>query len=245
VDVRRAFICRSGYSNYYFDYSQIELRILAHYSQEPLMLEEYNKTDNDLHSVTCQAVFGEVTKEKRTLSKNINFGIIYGMGPKKFCTMVNEQYPHFNMTYTQAREFINKYYATYQKVRTFTWRVPQKILDVGYVTDVFGRKYTTPRDEAYKGVNYLIQGCAAGIIKKAMIEIDQLLLDKKSNILLTIHDELVIEIHKEEEDLVPQIVRIMEDRTTFRVPITINVEKTTTSWAEKESVPLESPTVSA
>jgi len=234
VDVRCAFVCRSGYSNYYFDYSQIELRILAHYSQEPKMLEEYNKTDNDLHSVTCQAVFGEVTKEKRTLSKNINFGIIYGMGPKKFCTMCNEQYPDFNMSYTDARSFINKYYATYQKVRTFTWRVPQKILDVGYVKDIFGRKYTTPRDEAYKGVNYLVQGCAAGILKKSMIECHDLLEDKKSNMLLCVHDELVFEIHESEEYLVKQLKDIMEDYETFRVPLKVNIEKTSTNWSDKE-----------
>jgi DNA polymerase-1 len=233
IDVRRAFICRPEYSLYYFDYSQIELRILAHYSREPIMVEEYNLEEPDLHSRTCQAVFGEITKEKRNLSKNINFGIIYGMGPKKFCEMVNRQYPDFNMTYTDARGFINKYYTTYQKVRTFTWRVPQKILDVGYVKDVFGRKYTTPRDESYKGVNYLIQGCAAGIIKKAMIEIHKLLRDKKSNILLTIHDELVIEVHEDESELVDQIKEIMEDRETFRVPILVNIEKTSTSWAEK------------
>jgi len=236
ADVRRAFVCRSGYSNYYFDYSQVELRILAHYSQEPLMVEEYNKTDNDLHSVTCKAVFGEVTKEKRTLSKNINFGIIYGMGPKKFCTMVNEQYPDFNMSYTDARGFINKYYSTYQKVRTFTWRVPQKILDVGYVQDVFGRKYTTPRDESYKGVNYLIQGCAAGILKKAMIEIHDLLEGKLSEMVLCIHDEIVVEIHESEGELVEQIKEIMEDRETFRVPILVNIEKTSTDWSEKETV---------
>jgi len=234
VDVRRAFICRPDYTNFYFDYSQIELRILAHYSQEPKMIEEYNKTDNDLHSITCKAVFGEVTKQKRNLSKNINFGIIYGMGPKKFCEMVNRQYPEFNMTYTQAREYINKYYATYQKVRTFTWRVPQKILDKGYVTDIFGRRYTCPRGETYKGVNYLIQGCAAGIIKKSMIQIAKLLEDKKSNVLLTIHDELVIEIHKDEQHLVRSIVELMEDRTSFRVPILVNVESTTSNWAEKE-----------
>ena len=234
VDVRRSFICRPDYINYYFDYSQIELRILAHYSQEPLMIDEYNKTDNDLHSVTCQAVFGEVTKEKRSLAKNINFGIIYGMGPKKFCEMVNKEYPQFNMSYMQAKEFINKYYKTYPKVRLFTWRVPQKIMDMGYVKDVFGRKYTTPKDEAYKGVNYLIQGCAAGIIKRAMTNIHERLKGTKSNLLLTIHDELVVEIHKDEEaTLVPEIVRLMEDRTTFRVPILVNVEKTTSNWAEK------------
>lgn len=239
VDVRRAFICRPEYTNYYFDYSQIELRILAHYSQEPLMIEELCKEDSDLHSRTCQAVFGEVTKEKRNLSKNINFGIIYGMGPKKFCEMVNRQYPHFEMTYTQAKMFINKYYQTYPKVRLFTWRVPQKILDVGYVTDIFGRKYTCPRNESYKGVNYLIQGCAAGIIKRAMTNIHTLLEGKKSNLLLTIHDELVVEVHNDEETLVPEIVRLMEDRTTFRVPIRVNVEKTTTDWSQKASLTAE------
>lgn len=237
VDVREAFICRPDYVNYYFDYSQIELRILAHYSQEPLMIDEYNKTDNDLHAVTCKAVFGEVTKEKRNLSKNINFGIIYGMGPKKFCEMVNREYPQFDMSYTQAREFINKYYLTYPAVRNFTWRVPQKIMDVGFVQDAFGRKYTTPKGEAYKGVNYLIQGCAAGIIKRAMTNISKRLEGTKSNLLLTIHDELVVEIHKDEEaELVPEIVRLMEDRTTFRVPILVNVEKTTSSWAEKTAL---------
>lgn len=236
VDVRRAFTCRDGYSNYYFDYSQIELRILAHYSQDPIMLEEFSKEENDLHAVTCQAVFGEVTPQKRNLSKNINFGIIYGMGPKKFCQMVNEQYPDFNLSYTDARAYINKYYETYKKVRIFTWRVPQKILDVGYVKDVFGRKYTCPPRESYKGVNYLIQGCAAGIIKKAMIEIHTLLENKKSNILLTIHDELVIEVHKSEEILVDQIKAVMEDRETFRVPILVNVEKTETDWSQKSAL---------
>jgi len=233
IDVRRAFVCRPEYSLYYFDYSQIELRVLAHYSREPIMVDEYNSSNPDLHSRTCEAVFGEVTKQKRNLSKNINFGIIFGMGPKKFCEMVNEQYPDFAMSYTQAREYINNYYKTYQKVRTFTWRVPQKILDVGFVTDVFGRKYTTPRNESFKGVNYLIQGCAAGIIKRAMIEIYTLLKDKKSNLLLTIHDELVIEVHDTEEELVAQIKEIMEDRETFRVPILVNIEKTSTTWAEK------------
>jgi DNA polymerase-1 len=235
IDVRRAFICRPDYTNFYFDYSQIELRILAHYSQEPKMIAEYLKKDTDLHSLTCKEVFGEITKQKRTLSKNINFGIIYGMGPKKFCEMVNKQYPDFNMSYTDARAFINKYYAAYQKVRTFTWRVPQKIMDLGYVVDVFGRKYTCPKGESYKGVNYLIQGCAAGIIKKAMIEIDTLLSDKKSNILLTIHDELVVEVHKDEHYIVDEIVLLMEDNETFRVPILVNVESTTSHWAEKTS----------
>ena len=107
---------------------------------------------------------------------------------------------------------------------------------VGFVTDIFGRKYMCDTRENYKAVNYLIQGCAAGIIKKAMIDIDTLLKDRKSNMLLTIHDELVLEVHDSEEDLLPKVIDIMEDRDTFRVPILINVEKTTTNWAEKTTV---------
>jgi len=234
VDVRRAFICRPEFTTYYFDYSQIELRILAHYSREPKMVEEYNKTDNDLHSRTCEAVFGEVTKEKRNLAKSINFGIVYGMGAKKLVTMVNEKYPEMGMTYTQARGFINKYYKAYWKVRELTWRIPQKVLDVGYVHDIFGKKYTCPRDQSYRAVSYLIQGCAAGVLKKAMIECHELLIDKKSNMLLCVHDEIIFEIHKDEDSLLPKIKDIMEDYETFRVPLKVNIEKTTTNWAEKE-----------
>ena len=236
LNVRSAFVCRREYSNYYFDYSQIELRIFAHYAQEPSMLAELTKPDGDLHAMTAMNLFGEVDKEKRDIAKRLGFGIIYGIGANKFATILNQDYPDKDYNYTKASAFISKYYQSYPKISFFVGAVKRAILQRGFVQDIFERKYTCPKDQCYKAVNYLIQGCAAGVLKKSMIEIDQFLKDKKSNLLLTIHDELVIEIHKSEEDLVPQIKDIMEDKDTFRVPLTVNIEKTETNWSEKISL---------
>jgi len=235
VDIRKSFNCRPDYTNYYFDYSQIELRILAHYSKEQKMIDELSRADGDLHGMTAELIFGEdYTKEQRDIAKRLNFGIVYGIGPKHFCEVLNQAYPESNYTYTSAKSFIDRYYHNYYEVRKFTWNVPRRILEKGYVQDVFGRRYTCDKNMTYKAVNYLIQGCAAGVLKNAMIKVHSLLRDTKSNILLTIHDEIVIEIHKDEEVLVKQIKKMMEDYKTFRVPITCNISKTTTNWSEKE-----------
>ena len=233
-DIRQAFICRPDYTNYYFDYSQIELRILAHYAKEQKMLDVLSDPDGDLHAETAELVFGEdFTKEQRSIAKTINFGIIYGMGPKKLAESLQHEYPEGNYTYNSAKAFINRYYFNYPAVRQFTWAVPRAILNKGFVTDIYGRVYKCDPKESYKSVNYLIQGCAASVLKNAMIKVDSVLRDAKSNMLLTIHDELVIEIHKDEEHLVKRIKGMMEDYDTFRVPLTVNIEKTTTNWNEK------------
>jgi len=253
VDVRRAFVCRPDYENYYFDYSQIELRIFAHYANEPKMIDAFIKGE-DLHALTARALFkGECSKAQRELAKRLNFGIIYGIGGLKFATIINQDYPEMNVNMLQAKAFISKYYQYYDRISFFMTRVKQAIMNrtfkspvegeyLGYVTDVFGRKYTCLKTEAYKAVNYLIQGCAAGVIKNAMVRVDALLEKTKSRILLSIHDELVIEIHKDEKHLIEKIKNIMEDRETFRVPITVNIEKTDTSWSAKKpaSVALDS-----
>jgi DNA polymerase-1 len=184
--------------------------------------------------MTAKLIFGdEFTKEQRDIAKRINFGIVYGIGPKHFCEVLSQAYPESKYTYTSAKSFIDRYYANYYEVRKFTWNVPRAILERGFVKDVFERTYTCDKATSYKAVNYLIQGCAAGVLKNAMIKVHSLLRNTKSSILLTIHDELVIEIHKDEESLVPQIKKMMEDYKTFRVPITCNIVKTTTSWADK------------
>ena len=234
ISIRKAFIVRPDYTNYYFDYSQIELRIFAHYAKEQVMIDELLKADGDLHAVTARLVFGEdYTEEHRNMAKRLNFLIIYGGGAKKFAETLNKDYPGKDFTYNQAKMFIGKYYMSYPAVRQFTWKVSRTILNRGHIHDVFGRKYTCSKSETYKATNYLIQGCAAGVLKNSMVGIDKLLIDKKSNLTLCIHDELIIEIHKDEEDLAPKIKDIMEDKDTFRVPILVNVSKTSTNWEEK------------
>lgn len=235
INIRKAFIVRPDYTNYYFDYSQIELRIFAHYAKEQVMIDELLKPDGDLHAVTARLVFGEdYTAEHRNMAKRLNFLIIYGGGAKKFAETLNKEYPDKKFTYNQAKMFIGKYYTSYPAVRQFTWKVSRTVLNRGHIHDVFNRKYTCPADQTYKATNYLIQGCAAGVIKNAMTEVDEFLLNKKSNLLLTVHDELKFEIHDSEPCLVTQIKDIMEDKETFRVPILVNVKKTHTNWEAKE-----------
>lgn len=234
VSIRKAFIVRPEYTNYYLDYSQIELRIFAHYAKEHVMIEELLKPDGDLHSATAKRIFGpDFTKEHRDIAKRLNFGIIYGIGAFGFAEILNKEYPNKKFTPAQAKVFIGKYYIAYPAVRQFTWNVSRTILSRGHIHDVFKRKYKCPANQTYKAVNYLIQGCAAGVLKNAMVEVDELLLNKKSNLLLCIHDELVTEIHDSETELVPKIKAIMEDHETFRVPLLVNVEKSDISWAEK------------
>jgi len=238
VDLRKAFICRPNYSLVYYDYSQIELRLMAHYAKEEKMLEELRKPNGDLHALTAKALFDDVDPQKRDIAKRLNFGIIYGIGAAKFAMTLNREYPDKNYTYADARAFITRYYNTYQKVRTFTWKVQQTILDRGHVFDVFGRKYYADKDTAYKAVNYIVQGCAAGVIKQAMIKVDKALQGCQSRLLHSVHDELIIEVHNTEENLISAVKELMEDHTTFAVPVTVNIAKSATTWAEKQSLPV-------
>jgi DNA polymerase-1 len=179
------------------------------------------------------------------MAKRINFGIVYGIGPKHFTEILAVEYPEAGYTYSDAFAFINGYYKTYPAVRPFMSRVQRALMErsvpgasvpTGYVYDLFGRKYPCPKEVSYRAVNYLIQGCAAGVLKKAMVEVHEYLKNKQSNLLLCIHDELVFEIHNSELNTVlPALIEIMEDNSTFRVPIRVSVEGTSTSWADKDS----------
>ena len=157
--MRKAFICREDYVNYYFDYSQIELRLFAHYSKEPKMINAFIN-EEDLHALTAKALFnGECSKPQRELAKRLNFGIIYGIGGFKFATIINQDYPEMNVNILQAKTFISKYYQYYDQISFFMTKVKHAIMNrtfktpvegefLGYVTDVFGRKYTCPKTEA-------------------------------------------------------------------------------------------------
>ena len=239
VNIRRAFICRPGYSNLYLDYSQVELRILAHYSNDERMMNALLNGD-DLHGITAEGIFGkDYTKRHRFVAKRINFGIVYGVGPKKFTEILAVDCPEEDYSYSDAFSFINGYHRTYPKIKPFIWQAQRMILERGYVFDIFGRKYPCSKDMAYKAVNYLIQGCAAGAIKNAMIRVADILEGTKSSLLLTIHDELVVEIHESERHLIPLLITSMEDHTTFKVPLIVNASETATSWDQKQELPKE------
>jgi DNA polymerase I len=245
--IRRAFIPAPGWILAAVDYSQIELRILAHLSQEPVLITAYNQNE-DIHSVTAKLLFetDTVTSEQRRMGKIINFGVVYGMGAAKFGRETG-------IKTSEAKIFIEKFYDRYPGIFEYLERVKREAIALGYVETVCGRrryfKFESGKLRGLKGsdpnqinlddlgnlgmldaghlraaANAPIQGSSADIIKLAMIKIDQLLEPYQAKMLLQVHDELVLEIPMDEwEELQPKIKATMENAINLSVPMVAEI----------------------
>ena len=233
-EIRKGFVAEQGHYLVSADYSQVELRVFAHYSEDDAFMEAFRK-DEDIHTRTASEVLGVarmlVTDEMRRIAKAINFGIIYGMGPKK----LSEE---LGIELKTARDYIENFLARYQGVGRYKLAMIEMALTKGYVTTLFNRRRYLPdirhgnrviRAEAERmAVNTPIQGTAADLIKMAMINIYGRLNQKscKSKILLQVHDELVFEVPEEEMDAVmPMIRQEMEGVYPLRVPLKVDINK--------------------
>ena len=239
--IRKAFIPGEGYECLLAaDYSQIELRIAAHYSQDPALLNAF-KTGQDIHRETASKVFSidpdEVTREQRDFAKRINFGILYGMGPHKFRQETG-------VSYKEAQEFIANYKATFPGITEYLDETLAFASEHGYVTTIMGRKRYLPdltssnpgvRSHAENmAINTPIQGSAADIIKRAMIDIhhDMIREGFKSKLVLQVHDELVFDVYPGElEFLKAMVVKRMEGAIDLDVPIVVDTG-TGSNWLE-------------
>ncbi|KPK16095.1 MAG: DNA polymerase I [Nitrospira bacterium SG8_3] len=238
--VRAAFVPRKDWTMVSADYSQIELRLLAHYSQDPILVKAFQQ-DQDIHTRTAAEVFqlfpSMITPEMRRQAKVINFGIIYGMGPFRLAR-------ELGISQKMARTYIEHYFATYVGVKQFIDETIEKARKVGKVTTLLGRhrwlpdilsKNRTAREFAERtAVNTPLQGTAADLIKLAMIQVYQALNQKRlrAKMLLQVHDELVFEVPPEEVERVQGLVRsIMEGVYELTVPLKVDV-KTGSNWAE-------------
>ncbi|EFK07658.1 DNA-directed DNA polymerase [delta proteobacterium NaphS2] len=233
-NIRKGFMAGSGKILVAADYSQIELRVFAHYSQDAAFMAAF-KENQDIHARTALEVLGkekgEVTPEMRRIAKAINFGIIYGMGPQK----LSEE---LSISKEAAQDYINAYYDRYKGVKRFKEKAIETALEKGYVTTLFNRRRYLPdishnnnriRSEAERmAVNTPIQGTAADLIKKAMIEIHNRLTEAafQSKMLLQVHDELLLEVPEEEaDDLINMIREEMEGVYPLRVPLKVDIGK--------------------
>ena len=231
-EIRKGFIAENGYKLVSADYSQIELRVFAHYSGDPAFREAFEKGE-DVHAKTAAEIMGvdpgEVTPDMRRIAKAINFGIIYGMGPQK----LSEE---LEIDLSAAKQYINAYYQRYKGVLTYKERMIKMAKEKGYVTTLFNRRRYVPdidhpkqviRAEAERiAVNTPIQGTAADLIKKAMINIHQRLRREKygAKMILQVHDELLFEVPDEEVDTVVPIIRKeMEGVYALDVPLKVDV----------------------
>lgn len=227
-EVRKAFIPEEGCSFFSADYSQIELRIMAHLSGDESMIEDFNK-GHDIHTATAAKVFKkgieEVTKQERSRAKTANFGIIYGISAFGLAQRMG-------VSRTDAKQLIENYFVTYSGVKKYIDLSIQKARDKGYITTLTGRKRYLPdilsHNATVRGfaernaVNAPIQGSAADIIKKAMIAIYNRFMDNnlKSTMILQVHDELNFNVVPGEEDKVQSIVmEEMQKAWPMQVPL--------------------------
>ena len=233
AEIRKAFIAPPGFKLVSADYSQIELRIVASLAHDQRMIETF-KNKEDIHTRVAAEVAGipvaKVTKDQRRDAKTINFGIIYGVSPWGLAARTN-------MTLAQATGYIERYFELYPNIKKYMKDVVAFAQDKGYVETLFGRKRYLPdinskipavRNAAQRAaINMPIQGTAADVMKLAMIEVDKQLskLSPKSRMLLTVHDELVLEAPDKDVARVSRLVKtIMATVFKLDVPIEVNVE---------------------
>ncbi|MGB3725666.1 MAG: DNA polymerase I [Glaciecola sp.] len=230
--VRQAFVAREGYTVVAADYSQIELRIMAHLSKDEGLLNAFSK-GLDVHKATAAEVFGvplsEVDTEQRRSAKAINFGLIYGMSAFGLAKQLN-------IGRFDAQNYMDKYFERYPGVLDYMESTRESATEKGYVSTVFGRRLYLPDIKASNGarragaqraaINAPMQGTAADIIKKAMIEVSKWMktLETASDVamIMQVHDELVFEIKTEKvSEYVPQINKLMESCVSLDVPLVV------------------------
>jgi len=231
-DIRRGFIPRSGWQLLAADYSQIELRLLAHLSSDPAFVEAF-RAGGDIHRQTASIIFGvppaDVTPAMRARAKTINFATIYGQGAHALSRQLK-------IEHAEARAFIATYFERFQGVRAYLDAAIEQARERGYVQTIFGRRRYIPelRDRNFNirafgertAQNSPIQGSAADLIKVAMIRIHDRLVDERfaAHMLLQVHDELVFEAPPEElEPLRSMVVREMEHAAELSVPLVVDV----------------------
>ncbi|MGI9553308.1 MAG: DNA polymerase I [Thermodesulfobacteriota bacterium] len=236
--IRKAFVPDKGYLFLSADYSQIELRLLAHFSQDEKLVEAFN-TNSDIHSKTASEIFSvdenKVNEDMRRLAKNINFGIIYGISPfglsKQLGTSVSE-----------SKRYIDEYFSRYPKVKDYLEKSIREAQNRGYTITIIGRRRPIPelnsKNRMQRGIgeraaiNTPIQGSAADIINLAMINIDNKLLDSDCKMILQVHDELIFEVNENKVNKYKdKIKKEMESAYQINVPIKVEIGEGH-DWAE-------------
>jgi DNA polymerase-1 len=251
--VRQAFVAEKGYKLLSIDYSQIELRIVAHLAQDKKMSEVF-KRGEDIHSKTAMEIFGvaeeALTKDMRRDAKTINFGILYGLSSFGLSSRIGE------VSWAEAKDFIKKYFAAYPAVEAYIEQVKLQVREAGFVKNELGRVRKFPEIKSSQffiraaaeraAVNFPIQSLAADVIKVAMINIWQEIRNQKPaspnqggpeiKMLLQVHDELVFEVLEDKVDFwIKKLTPLMENAIKLSVPVKVDA-KVGDNWGEMKGI---------
>ena len=237
-EIRKMFVAKDGYVLVDADYSQIELRVLAHIANDETMINAF-RNNEDIHAVTASQVLGipleDVTKEQRSSAKAVNFGIVYGIGEYSLAQ-------DLHISVKEAKAYIESYLEKYHGVRNYMESIKEQAKKDGYVKTMLNRiryipelkspNYNIRQFGERVALNTPIQGTAADIIKLAMVRVDNRLINEglKSKLILQVHDELIVEAHKDEVDKVKQILsEEMQNAMKLNVPLKVDMS-TGHSW---------------
>ena len=237
-EIRKMFVAKDGYVLVDADYSQIELRVLAHIANDETMINAFTNNE-DIHAVTASQVLGipleDVTKEQRSSAKAVNFGIVYGIGEFSLAQ-------DLHISVKEAKAYIESYLEKYNGVRNYMESIKEQAKKDGYVKTMLNRiryipelkspNYNIRQFGERVALNTPIQGTAADIIKLAMVRVDNRLINEglKSKLILQVHDELIVEAHKDEVDKVKQILsEEMQGAMELNVPLKVDMS-TGHSW---------------
>ncbi|HEX2859972.1 MAG TPA: DNA polymerase I [Alphaproteobacteria bacterium] len=228
--IRQAFVPQAGWKMLSADYAQIELRLLAHFSGSPGLVEAFARGD-DIHAATAASIFGkdlkDVTKEERRSAKAVNFGLVYGMGANSLAAQAN-------VSRHEAAEWMAAYFQRYDGVRDYMEANKKFARDNGYVETLCGRRVWLPGITSPNGgirsnseraaINAPLQGSNADVIKLAMPQVEKLLTGMPAQMLMQVHDELVLEAHPDVvEELKQKLPAVMAGVVKLRVPLTVEV----------------------
>lgn len=230
--IRRAFVADAGYSLASLDYSQIELRVLAHMCHEPALVHAF-ETGEDVHTVTAKRIFNlgddAPTKEQRRQAKMLNYAVLYGVTEYGLAQQLGTGF-----SVAEAKALIQNYNERFPSVSDFTKSIVAEAKSKGFTTTVMGRRRYFPEIHAAKlndrryaerqAMNAPIQGTAADMMKLSMLHVDKLLQGKKTRMLLNVHDELVFEVPPGEESLLPDIAKSMATALPLSVPVDVDAK---------------------
>ncbi|MCL6624355.1 MAG: DNA polymerase I, partial [Fimbriimonadales bacterium] len=230
-EIRRAFVADQGFLLASLDYSQIELRILAHVCEEPALVNAFQE-DKDVHSATAALIWNkpeeEVTSEERRQAKTLNYAILYGVTDFGLATQLGGAF-----SVAETKQLISDYFKRFPAVREYIESTLHQARTRGYTTTLWGRRRYFPDIKSSnrarrlyaerQAINAPLQGSAADMIKLAMIRCQALLKDAQTRMLLQVHDELLFEWKEDEVEILRELRRVMEEALPLKVPVVVDV----------------------